>query len=101
MKNENHVIKNLQKHDKLMRKTWDKKVKKKLIQSFGVFKFKEIGESLESLRTRNITFLFQSFERKRENVFFFLYKETKISVRLNIFGLEEFSTYKKTSQEFF
>ena len=35
---------------------------------FGVLMFKEIRERLESFRVRNITFLLQSFERKKENV---------------------------------
>ena len=36
--------------------------------------FKEIRERLESFRVRNITFLLQSFERKKKNVqIFFIY----------------------------
>ena len=35
---------------------------------FGVLMFKEIRERLESLRVRNITFLLQSFDKKKENV---------------------------------
>ena len=35
---------------------------------FGVLMFKEIRERLESFRVRNITFILQSFERKKENL---------------------------------
>ena len=35
---------------------------------FGVLMFKEIRERLDSFRARNITFLLQSLERKKENV---------------------------------
>ncbi|KAG5407891.1 hypothetical protein IGI04_014010 [Brassica rapa subsp. trilocularis] len=38
---------------------------------FGVLMFKEIRERLESFRVRNITFLLQSFERKKDNVKYF------------------------------
>ena len=39
---------------------------------------------------RNITFLLQPFERKRECVNFSLYRKTKKSIRLNIFDSEDF-----------
>ena len=35
---------------------------------FGVLMFKKIRERLESFRVRNITFLLQSFEKKKENL---------------------------------
>ena len=35
---------------------------------FGVLMFKEIRERLKSFTVRNITFLLQPFERKKENV---------------------------------
>ena len=58
-------MKNLQKEDKLVRRH-----KKKMRNGFkfGVLMFKEIRERLESFRVRNITFLLQPFERKKENV---------------------------------
>ena len=49
MEDENHVIKkSLQKQDKLVRKTWDKK-NEKLIKQIGVFKFKNIRKKLKSV----------------------------------------------------
>ena len=65
MKDENYVMKNLQKEDKLVRRH---KKKREIDIKFGVLMFKEIIERLESFRVRNITFLFQSFERKKDNV---------------------------------
>ncbi|KAG5406881.1 hypothetical protein IGI04_013000 [Brassica rapa subsp. trilocularis] len=44
---------------------------------FGVLMFKKIRERLKSFRVRNIIFLLQPFERKKENV-------------LNIFDIEDF-----------
>ena len=42
-----------------MRQKWEIDIK------FGVLKFKEIREKLESFRRRNITFLLLPFEKKR------------------------------------
>ena len=42
--------------------------KQKIDIKFGVYQFKEIRERLGSFRMRNITFLLQPFERRRENV---------------------------------
>ena len=41
--------KNLQKQEKLVRNTWDKKWKFDKKKKFGVFKFKEIRKRLESV----------------------------------------------------
>ena len=54
MKDENHVMKNLQTKYKLVRrhkKMWEIDIK------FGVLMFEEIREGLESFRVRNIIFL--------------------------------------------
>ena len=58
-------MKNLQKEDKFVRRH-EKKMKNGF--KFGVLTFKEIRERFESFRVRNITFLLQPFERKKENV---------------------------------
>ena len=65
MKDENHVIKNMQKEDKLV-KRHKKKMRNRF--KFGVLMFKEIKERLKSFRVRNITFLLHPFKRKKENV---------------------------------
>ena len=59
MEDENHVMKNLQKQNKSVRRH-------EIDIKFGVFKFKEIREGFESLRMRNNTFLLQPFERKKK-----------------------------------
>ena len=59
-------MKNLQKQDKLVGKTWDNKWEIDI--KFGVFKFKEIRERLKSFTLRNIALLLQPLENNRENV---------------------------------
>ena len=82
MKDENHVIKNLQKEDKLVRrhkKMWEMNIK------FGVLMFKEIREGWRFLEWETLHFCCNQLRGRKRICKFSLYMETKIPVRLNIF----------------
>ena len=61
---------------------------------FGVLMFKEIIERLKSFRVRNITFFLyfccSHLKERKKMCKFYLYMETNILIRLNIFNTEDF-----------
>ena len=57
---------------------------------FGALMFKKIREMLESFKVRNITFCCSHLRVRKIMCKFSLYIETKISIMLNIFDIEDF-----------